>query len=160
MSLRSEHEELVERQARQAFAAHEIVESSTHKHMGRWLLRAPDPAHGGYTGIFWVEVVELEHGHLLVHGDIPPVVFGMYPTKGARPGTLVRWMCRSSPRDGYLQEKARTGAGAGRDVCRKYDHEIAAEDARSWWQMIGRDEAILDAEDDADERELEEEAGG
>lgn len=148
---RSAHEKRVERQSREAFARHEIVEHSTHRHMGRWLMCAPDEKHGGYTGIFWVEVVELEHGHLLVHGDIPPVVFCMYPTKGAVPGSLVRWMRRPTPRDGYLQEKAGIGAGAGREVCRKYKPEIAVEDARAWWREEGRDDALLNSDGGEDE---------
>lgn len=91
--------------AQASFAEHMIVRRST----GRWLLKKPG------TGIFWVEVVELAGGYLLVHGDIDCIVFGVY-IDPCNPGERVRWMAsRSRGDDAYLIEKATIGMGMRSD---------------------------------------------
>jgi hypothetical protein len=123
MSKRQEHESKVRERTLAAFAEHQIEERSEHGNLGRWVMRKPG------TSNLWVEVVELLGGTLLVHGDIYPQLWA-HGQSGA-PGGLVCWMgCRNSPSDCYLREKSHTAMG--HDSARKYDCEIAIEDARDY----------------------------
>lgn len=98
--------------AREAFVKHTIAKQSE----GRWLLRQPGASH------FWIEVVVLAGGHLLVHGDIQAVIFGHYHAhKDATPEAVARqtvyWMAqRLYPDDGYFIEKASIGGTADETI--------------------------------------------
>lgn len=90
--------------ARDSYANHRIVSYER----GHWLLKAPD------TNVFWVEVVALAGGKLLVHGDTGPVLFGQLSDRfdnfDLYAKGLVRWMGnRKRPDDSYFMEKARIG---------------------------------------------------
>jgi len=138
VSKRNDAEINTQKQALANFAHHEIVERSADGCLGRWVLKRPVEG-GGHTGIFWVEIVELRGGHLIVHGDISAIVFAMYPTSNQVVGSLACWMGRRpSPSDGYLCEKARGGTRL--DLSRRYDKDIAEEDARAWLAELRTDE--------------------
>ncbi len=97
--------------AREAFAKHVIVS----KHPGRWMIKA----HG--TSMFWVEIVVLRGGHLLVHGDIDHVLFGNYHPTTDAPEDVVRWMGMKSGPVAYVREKAAIGMGDGYRLVMEYD---------------------------------------
>lgn len=154
LTLRQQYEINTREQSLRHFARHEIVQRSAEGCLGRWLLK--EPRQDGHTGIFWIEIVELRGGHLIVHGDIKAVVFAMYPTSNQVVGSLACWMGRRpSPADGYLREKANHGTQV--EQTRRYDRDVAAEDARAWLAERRKEEA---EEVDADsEGEVSDEAG-
>lgn len=101
---REKYQEDLTESARKAYAEHQIERSSE----GRWLLfRRRDD--GTRMSEFWTEIIALEHGGLLVDGDIDPVIFRYGPVD---PEVRVRWMgSRKFAHDRYFQEKANTGTG-------------------------------------------------
>ena len=109
--------------ARTELSEHKISKSST----GRWLVKRPG------TGVFWYEVVVLEGGHLLVHGDIEVVLFGTYhPAEGQSPDqaaiNCVKWMAsRKRPDDHYFIEKASIGTGADSRIWTPDDDVLSEE---------------------------------
>lgn len=115
-------------EAAESFATHRVREAGH----ARWLIMKPH-ADGGWDNIFWTEIVVLEGGHLLVHGDTDCVMFGIHPEAPLRGGreswrAVVRWMgCRKRPDDHYFLEKAHIGMG-GDALTEVYDPESMRED--------------------------------
>jgi len=63
---------------------------------------------------FWVEIVVLGGGSLLIHGDIGPIIFSSYSgsiDRPLNPLNVVRWVGCKSGVSYYLQGKARIGEG-------------------------------------------------
>ncbi len=125
--LRDAWESRARKDATEAFAEHSIVSRSTRQdyfgELGSWHMRSPQD-----SPFYWVEIVELAGGRLIVHGDINFIVLKMYDVKGP-PGRYARWMDRPSPSDTYLREKAHDSRF---NQCQVYQADIAAEDARVW----------------------------
>lgn len=125
--LREAWESRVCKDATRAFAGHSIVSQSTRPdyfgELGCWHMRAAND-----SSYYWVEIVELAGGRLIVHGDISFIVLKMYDKVGP-PGRYARWMDRPTPSDTYLQEKAHDSRF---NQCQVYQAEIASEDARAW----------------------------
>lgn len=115
--------------AKRAFETHKIVsfeKTPGLDHLGRWLLKREDG-----QSFFWVEIVELRGGHMLVHGDIRHTFFNLYQSQGDVAGTLVAWMGRRKEPCSYFREKLEIRSG-DYDPGLKWDAEIADEDARAW----------------------------
>ena len=88
------------------FSAHQIVESSAHDNLGRWMLMKLYPNGRSMTSM-WAEIIEGRGGYLYVNGDISACVFGICSGQ-SEPGRTVQWMSRSTP-DDYMAEKLRIG---------------------------------------------------
>lgn len=118
-------------QAAEAYAEHRVREAGH----GRWLIMKPH-ADGGWDNIFWTEIVVLDGGHMLVHGDADCVMFGVHPGLPLRGGRdawrgVVRWMgSRKRPDDHYFMEKAQIGMGSDA-LTLTYDVSAMHEDITS-----------------------------
>jgi len=138
--------------ARSELADHQIVRSSP----GRWLVKKKPQ-----SSIFWYEVVVLEGGHLLVHGDIQAVIFGRF--HGSDKGTqeenfydCVAWMAsRKTPDDHYFVEKATIGGTNGHTIWEKSE-EVLREEIQALIQETCRDEVDEDGHVDSKVKERRE----
>jgi len=113
--------------AAQVFQNHVIRSHSD----GRWVLQSKH-ADGGWENAFWVEVVALRRGSVLVHGDIDHIIFGQY-RDSEDPEACVRWMGRRNSVDDYVLEKARIGMGSPHDVI-SHSAEVWLHHAKRWAQ--------------------------
>ena len=96
--------------------------------LARYLLRSK----GLRRGYSWFEVVVLHHGHLLVHGDIDAIVFGICGGY-TRARQVLYWMANAEP--DYAGEKA--CIGGGRKVAYEFEPEVAKWYVREWWMKRG-----------------------
>lgn len=110
-------------EARAAFERHELRRSSE----GRWSLHRK-LSDGSWDSIFWIEVIVLAGGKLLVHGDIEHVLFAYYSDRD--PLNVVRWMGQCRDIDYYVHQKATIGTG--RKAIDTDDDRVAA------WQLAAR----------------------
>lgn len=102
-------------QARKAFENH-VIRS---REPGRWVVQAPYlDEKGGWNSNFWIEVVVLMGGKLLVHGDIDHVMFAHYG-QFDDPERVLRWMGGTTDLGYYVHQKACIGMGGrgGADKC-------------------------------------------
>jgi hypothetical protein len=131
-------------QARESFANHQITKSGG----GRWLVKKPG------TSTFWFEVIVLEGGKLMVHGDISPVIFAYYhPNQHSSAEEnaegCVRWMAsRKRPDDPYFTEKAKIGSSSD-DTVWTYDEDTLREEIEALIDETHASEA--EAEFDGDD---------
>lgn len=113
--------------AKEVFANHLLALDRAEE--GRWILKRPDASE------FWVEIVALRGGRLLVHGDIEPAIFGNWrapqPAQESTPSYnrgLVRWMgSQTRPNDSYFLEKLKIGMSSS-DAPYEPDLEVLAEE--------------------------------
>lgn len=83
----------------------------------RWTLMQPYKDGKGFSSNLWVEIVILEHGGLLVDGDIDPILFRYFSGPPQKPNdrdyqlAILSWMGKSRGVDSYMIEKATIGAG-------------------------------------------------
>ncbi len=89
--------------ARETFAAYTIVSRTDDK--TRFLLKRDGKAQS-----YWVEVLVLAGGKLMVHGDIEHVLFAYY-TDTRDPYDTIRWMGAHETADSYATQKAEIGSG-------------------------------------------------
>lgn len=75
----------------------------------RWRLQVRLP-NGIWDPRFWVEVLVLDGGKLMVHGDVETVVFGRYTDSRSVEATL-RWIGRCTDIGYYVAQKAAIGTG-------------------------------------------------
>lgn len=111
----------LKRCAREAFEKHELVREIG---ASRWSLRRR-MEDGRFSYVYWVEIVVLEGGKLLVHGDIEAVIFASYSGEGA-PERVVRWMGDHPDFDYYVHQKA--SIGTGHKIVDALDDAAAADD--------------------------------
>lgn len=111
----------LEKLAEDAFKNHQIRSSGD----GRWTIQAHKD--GRWDGIYWTEIVNLDGGGLLVHGDISTCLFKYY--SGDKHATSrIRWIARSSI--DYLKQKCSIGMDDS-SVCRTFDDDVAL------WEIEG-----------------------
>jgi hypothetical protein len=90
--------------AHEAFANHKIVSESDR----RWSLRRE--IDGKTRSEFWTEIVVLDGGSMLVHGDIEHVIFSRY-TDTKDPLDVLRWIGECTDFGWYVTQKATIGTG-------------------------------------------------
>jgi len=137
------------------FSAHQIVESSAHDNLGRWLLMKLYPDGKRMTNM-WAEIIEGRGGYLYVNGDISACVFGICSGQ-SEPGRTVQWMSPSTP-DGYMAEKLRTGM-AGLYPCTDWHSEFAVADldeylAEERKAFKDHDDELEDHDDELEKQEV------
>jgi len=144
-------------QSKEDFSNHVITKSGH----GRWLMMDPKSTN------FWVEVVILEGGHLLVHGDIQAVIFGRYMWKSSGLGTepsqeeqinCIRWMAkRERPDDSYFVQKATIG-GTAKSTIWDDDDDVFREEIEQLIQEARAEEEQDESDSVSKERECRIEA--
>lgn len=123
---REKYESDLKNQVIADFKNHQITSEILTTKLGRWTLSDPN------SPFNWVEIVELAHGTILVHGDADPVLFGLYSGPDYQ-GSLVEWVGkRESPHDPYLAQKGSIGTQV---EMLDYDPKVALADAEEWISM-------------------------
>lgn len=89
--------------ARETFATHTLVSRADDRK--RFVLKR-----NGTEQSYWVEVLVLAGGKLMVHGDIEHLLFAYY-SDSRDPYDTIRWMGIHETADSYVTQKAEIGSG-------------------------------------------------
>jgi len=111
---RAEYEKQLIAKADSAFEHHTVVE--TNGDGDRWYMHRQDDGH------FWVEIVALRSGAIMVHGDISSTVFAR--CSYTDPRSMIAWM--GGQYSDYVLEKATIGTG--REVTHTFRRDVAIDD--------------------------------
>lgn len=115
---RKERLEGLKRDAEEVFSEHVLQRKDT----TRWVIQRPKRSE------FWAEIMKLEGGKLLIHGDIDPVIFAYYSGgEDNSPEAVLQWVANMWDSPSYAQQKASIGSSS-RAYTTDYDPQIAASD--------------------------------
>jgi hypothetical protein len=125
--------------ARENFKNHVIVSGSAAER--RWVIMGVNKE-GKRESFYWTEIVALENGHLLAHGDIDACMFGRSGYKD--PVAIVNWIGKNEHISGYVIEKANIGFNCSHhsmELTTEFEHGVAR------WQVLNmlrdREEELL-----------------